>query len=345
VLYKAHRFEELPLLPLFSAPRSALDLDEIIRQRRMLVINTRMSRYGPEMSSFVGSLMINVLLRQLARQGEGHREDRAPVMMVIDEFQTYVGVPWQELLAQMRKYGGRVIIGTQSLASLRQQDENLPGVIMSGAHSLFAFLMNGEDADYLTRYELGRQKGGPGPETLTNLEPYRVYARMVRQGGTLTHPFYFRVAAPPEYDADLAEEIWRARAGYSMPYQLALQDARRMLNYLDRYAVTPMSTGGGHQTRWAPKDKGGNDGLRAALLGKDGIQSTTGVSVNEDVPFGQPSSPGSVAAGEEPLTDVEELLKWGPESGYEDLFEEFEQLFAGDSANDPPEDSIDDQGS
>lgn len=244
VLYKAHRFEEKPLLHLFSPQRSTLDLKDILEKRKVLIVNTRMSRQGPELSSFVGSLIINMLLRELARQGESCEADRNPVMLIIDEFQTFTGVPWQELLAQMRKYGGRVVIGTQSLASLRQEGNGqLPGIITSGVHSLFAFLMNGEDADYLTKYELGRDKGGPGAETLTNLEPYRAYARILREDSTVAMPFYFETAPPPEFDEGLAEEVRAMRARYSVPYETAEREARERLAYFDRYASKHLSDG------------------------------------------------------------------------------------------------------
>jgi hypothetical protein len=208
VLYKAHRFEEKPLLHLFSSPRSALDLRDILEGRKLLIVNTRMSRQGPELSSFVGSLITNVLLREIARQGDVNEADRIPVMLIIGNGQ-------------------------------------LPGIITSGVHSLFAFLVNGEDADYLTKYEFGRDKGGPGAETLTNLEPYRAYARIVREDGTVAAPFYFETAPPPEFDANLAEEVRAMRAQYSIPYETAEREARERLTYLDRYAGTHMSDGAG----------------------------------------------------------------------------------------------------
>jgi len=270
VMYKAHRFEEKPLLHLFSAPRSALDLRDILEGRKLLIVNTRMSRQGPELSSFVGSLITNMLLREIARQGDAQEADRIPVLLVIDEFQTFTGVPWQELLAQMRKYGGRVVIGTQSLASLRQDGNGkLPGIITSGVHSLFAFLMNGEDADYLTKYEFGRDRGGPGAETLTNLEPYRAYARIVREDGTMAAPFYFETAPPPEFDAGLAEEVRILRARYSVPYETAEREAREQLTYLERYAGTHMSDGAGSMRARSVGSPLNGSGARSAMLEAD----------------------------------------------------------------------------
>ncbi|TFH33149.1 MAG: DUF87 domain-containing protein, partial [Anaerolineales bacterium] len=69
VLSKAYRFEEEPMLPLFSCPESMLDVGQIIRDRNVLLINTGMNKYGSEISDFVGSLLVNVVLMDLVRQG------------------------------------------------------------------------------------------------------------------------------------------------------------------------------------------------------------------------------------------------------------------------------------
>jgi len=342
VLYKAHRFEEKPMLHLFSSPRSMLDIRDIVEGRKVLVVNTRMSRQGPELSNFVGSLIINVLLREIARQGEAKEADRIPVMLIIDEFQTFMGVPWQELLAQTRKYGGRVIIGTQSLASLRQNgNDHLPGIITSGVYSLFAFLMNGEDADYLTKFEFGRDRGGPGAETLTNLEPFRAYARVVREDGAVTPPFYFETAAPPEYDADLAQEVWALRAGYSLPYETVLRESRQRLAYLDRYAGVHLSDGAGSMRsgRFGRTVKA--SGARSALLDGEETAMTIDPEFREAVgsPWGSDENE-EISTPEKGETKPDDHAEQDPLVGDigKDLFADLESMFAQDLEEDLKDD-------
>jgi len=245
VLSKAYRFEEEPMLALFSCPQSKLDVANIIRDRNVLVINTGMNKYGAEISDFVGSLMINVVLMDLVRQGEKAPGNRAPVMVVIDEFQTYTGVPWAHLIQQMRKYGGRMVLGTQSMASLRKQDREIPGIILSGVYSMFAFTMNGDDADYISKYELSRERGGPTADTLISLEPHKAYVRLEREDGRMSRPFYFESAPPREVDELLADRVRGLRAEYSFPYEVAHQKAMEALTYFDRYGVNVASVGVG----------------------------------------------------------------------------------------------------
>ncbi|NIS79757.1 MAG: TraM recognition domain-containing protein [Anaerolineales bacterium] len=166
-------------------------------------------------------------------------------MLVIDEFQTFTGVPWAELIQQMRKYGGRMVLGTQSMASLRKQDRNIPEIILSGVYSMFAFTMNGDDAEYMSRLELSGDRGGPTADTLISLEPYKAYVRLEREDGRLSRPFYFESDPPPEQDAFIAERVWRRRAEYCLPYEVAYQKALDMVSYFDRYGATALSSGVG----------------------------------------------------------------------------------------------------
>jgi hypothetical protein len=243
VLSKAYRFEEDPMLSLFSCPEAKLNLAEVINERQLLVINTGMSHYGAEISNFVGSLIINVMLRELVRQGEQAPDSRVPVMVVIDEFQTFTGVPWSELIQQMRKYGGRMVLGTQSMASLRMQNRDIPEIILSGVYSLFAFNMNGDDAEYFSRLELSGDRGGPSADTLISLEPYKAYVRLEREDGRLSRPFYFESEKPPEQDVFLYDRVKKLRAEYSLPYEEARQKAVDMLEYLNQYRSTMLNEG------------------------------------------------------------------------------------------------------
>ena len=232
VLSKSYRFEESPMLEFFSAPRSVLNPKDIIENKKILLVNTRMSDLGSDQSDFIGSFIISVILREISRQGENDPSKRIPVQLLIDEFQTYSGVPWQELLAQLRKWGGRTILGTQSFASMMTEDSrDLPGIIMSGVYSIFAFTVNGEDAEYLSSHELSEKFGGPSRDTLISLDPYTCYARIMRQDGKLSRPFFFRTASPVIPDPDIRIDVLDMRDDYARKRNEAVAEA---LDYLDR---------------------------------------------------------------------------------------------------------------
>ena len=253
VLSKSYRFEESPMLEFFSAPHSVLNPTDIIRNKKILLVNTRMSRFGSELSNFIGSFVINIILKEISRQGEDASNNRNPVLLIIDEFQTYSGVPWQELLAQLRKWGGRTVLGTQSFASMISEDtKELPGIIMSGVYSLLAFAVNGEDADYLSKNELSAKFGGPSMDTLISLDPYTCYARFMREDGKLSRPFFFKTATPVTTDESRFKEVMGRRANYAIPKNTAAENA---LGYLERVNVYKFASPGSDP---APKGNGGN---------------------------------------------------------------------------------------
>ena len=263
VLSKSYRFEESPMLEYFSAPRSVLDPKDIIKNRKVLLVNTRMSELGSDLSDFIGSFIISVILKEISRQGENDPSARIPVELLIDEFQTYSGVPWQELLAQLRKWGGRTVLGTQSFASMMTEDSrDLPGIIMSGVYSIFAFTVNGEDADYLSRNELSEKFGGPSRDTLISLDPYTCYARIMRRDGKLSRPFFFRTVAPVVPDPDIRQDVLDRRDDYARKKSEAVSEA---LGYLDRvvkygfYSSGKMSSAGSDSGSSPKKERKDDD--------------------------------------------------------------------------------------
>jgi hypothetical protein len=143
-------------------------------------------------------------------------------------------VGWEDLVQQMRKYGGRMILGTQSMASLRRQNPEIPEIILSGVYSLFAFALNGDDAAYISSKELSGEMGGPTADTLISLDPHKAYVRLERQAGGLSRPFYFESEPPPEFDQLLADRIRNLRANYCLPYESARQNALEMLMVLEK---------------------------------------------------------------------------------------------------------------
>ena len=259
VLSKSYRFEESPMLEFFSAPHSVLNPTDIIKNKKILLVNTRMSQFGSELSNFIGSFVINIILKEISRQGEDSFENRNPVLLIIDEFQTYSGVPWQELLAQLRKWGGRTVLGTQSFASMVTEDtKELPGIIMSGVYSLIAFAVNGEDASYLSKNELSAKFGGPSMDTLVSLDPHTCYARFMRQDGKLSRPFFFRTSMPVKPTEENFNEVMGRRENYAIRKEEATADALGYLEKVQEYSFVSV----GSETASKGKDKAGKSALK-----------------------------------------------------------------------------------
>ncbi len=249
VLSKSDRFAEEPANSLYNAPKSDLDLWEVIENRKILIINTRSGIIGEDMAAFTGALFINAVVKIVMQQVANRSRDRIPITFVVDEMQTIAGVQWDTLLGQMRKHGFNLVIGTQSLASIRENlGANMPGIILGGSHTLFSFRINGEDAEKLSSEEFRTDEGGVDPTTLTQLPPYHVWASMVGDNGKKIPAFSMRVKPPCQVDDNQVQEALDARAHYSTPFSTASKQGLASLTYIRDHFGKLMSEGGGKPT-------------------------------------------------------------------------------------------------
>ena len=246
VLSKSDRFAEEPANSLYNPPKSDLDLWEVIANRKILIINTRSGIIGEDMSAFTGALFINAVVKIVMHQIANRVKERIPITFVVDEMQTIAGVQWDTILGQMRKHGFNLVIGTQSLASIRENlGNNMPGIILGGSHTLFSFRINGEDAEKLSAEEFRTEEGGVDPTTLTQLPPYHVWASMVGQNGDKIPPFSMRIRPPVETNEAQIQAALDARARYSTPVSLASAAGRQSLTYIRDSFGRVLSEGGG----------------------------------------------------------------------------------------------------
>jgi hypothetical protein len=118
--------------------------------------------------------------------------------VVIDEFQTYLGIDYHTMLAELRKYGGSFALATQSLSYLDEVDRSLRPTVLSNSDQLFAFAMEASDSKALALYLDGLE-----PSDLVSLDAYTCYARLTL-GGRRLPPFSLHIAPPPPWDSEVA---------------------------------------------------------------------------------------------------------------------------------------------
>jgi len=272
VLSKADRFAEEPANSLYNPPDSDLDLWEVIKNRKILIINTRSGIIGEDMAAFTGALFINAIVKIVMHQIADRVKDRVPITFVVDEMQTIKGVRWDTILGQMRKHGFNLVIGTQSLASIRENmGDNMPGIILGGSHTLFSFRVNGEDAEKLAEEEFRAEEGGVDPTTLTQLPPYHVWTSMVGPDGKKIPPFSMRVRPPVAVSEAQIQAALDARATYSTNAKTAARQGMKSLTYIrDSFGkVLSEGSGGGAEgdsAKPASVRRGRGDELIHSLL-------------------------------------------------------------------------------
>ena len=226
VVTKIHHISGIEALRcIFGQPLTTVSFREAIRNAGIVLVNTGGAMLGQDVGAFVGALVLNHLDAVLREQAGLPRDERTPITVVVDEFQSLgSAVSWRDFMGQLRKFGAQVVLGTQSLAGMREINPYLPGEVLGTVMTVVAFQTSAEDAEYLRDEFDGRVP----PESMVNLSPFHAYVKTVGEGRQRLPPFEVRLREPPGVDPTMAGLVRQRTAGYARPKMEVERDLRRM---------------------------------------------------------------------------------------------------------------------
>lgn len=186
--------------------RSTLDLSEVVREGRILLVNTAKGVVGEETANLVGATLLGTLAATLEEQARSDSAGRRALHLLVDEFQTIPGVDFGAMLSELRKFGGTFVLSTQALGHLDALDRVLRPTVFANVDALYAFAMSAEDARVLARelddvVEIA---------DLINLDDYSCYAKLTGNGRRL--PVFSLALDPAPAGDPLAARRIRARS-------------------------------------------------------------------------------------------------------------------------------------
>ncbi len=258
---------------ILGQPRSTIDLRDIVRTGKILLVSTANGVVGSDVGALIGSTLLGLFQVNLAEQAELPREQRQPFLVLIDEFQIYRGADFGSMLAELRKYGGSFGLATQSLAYLDRLDRTLRYTVLANVDHLFAFAMSAEDARLLQELD------GIESDDITNLDDYTCYAKLTVQGHRLP-VFSLRLDASAAGDSEQAQRVrLRTRQRFARPVDVI--DAM-LAQSLKRQAAYPVRTKTGERTRerellpgeQVEEEEGGQGGISPSQAGVTEKQAT-----------------------------------------------------------------------
>ena len=215
---------------ILGQPRSTIDLREVIRTGKLLLINTASGVVGADLSELIGIVLLGLFEAALAEQAALSPALRRRYLVLIDEFQVYRGANYQGMLAELRKYGGSFALATQSLAYLDRLERTLRATVLANIDHLFAFHMAGDDARLL--HELD----GIAEDDITNLDDFQCYVRLSLYGHRLP-VFSLHLDAPPQPDEEVARLVrLRSQQRDTRPYGV-VDDLIRQIQARQRSAT------------------------------------------------------------------------------------------------------------
>jgi hypothetical protein len=159
--------------------KPAIDLRQVLAEGKVLIVPLSPGLLGEEASALLGALVVAELWHATTARAGVAKEQRRPVMAVIDEWQRLVHLPtpMASVLAEARGLGLGLTLAHQSLSQLPEQVRE---AVMSNARSRIAFQLPASDARLIAR-DLG---GILTADDLQGLGPYEVMAQVFADGAT-----------------------------------------------------------------------------------------------------------------------------------------------------------------
>ncbi len=243
--------------------RSTLNLSEVVRDGRVLLVNTAKGVVGAETATLVGATLLGTLHVALEEQARLAPEQRRQTLVIVDEFQSLLGVDYGAMLSELRKFGGAFALATQALAHLDTLEQGQPtaspsatlrATVLANVDALYAFAVSAEDARFLSR-ELDERVS---VTDLINLDDYSLYAKLTLAGRRLP-TFSLTLDPPPQGDPAEAQRLRaRARARYARPVEVVDEAlAQAAARYLPPHELTRMVGHDGQVVEVSPAAAGG----------------------------------------------------------------------------------------
>ena len=194
---------------------STVDLKASIREGNIVLVSTASNSDGEEVANLLGTYFLSTIDRLIRSQGELAEDDRQRVMVVVDEMETMPGVPYEKMLNEWRKFGGSLVLATQTLAGIRRISPSLETSLLTNVGVLACFRVSGKDAEVMAR-ELGENY--VSEDDIISLDRHHAYVRL-GHGKRKLPPFSMETLPPRLANTAMAEDVRAKSARYSQRYE------------------------------------------------------------------------------------------------------------------------------
>jgi hypothetical protein len=204
IITKMLQFESRVARRILGQGRSTINLNELVREQKILVIRLSASEAGLA-APILGATFLSLLMVALREQSVLAPEERTRMSIIVDEFQTLPGADYAQLLAELRKFGGAAVLATQSFDYLTKLNPHLRATTMANVKQYFMFRLSADDARLIARELLDVTEAD-----ILNLDLYTCYVKLIddqKQQPT----FSLHIERPQLHERDSIELI-RARS-------------------------------------------------------------------------------------------------------------------------------------
>ncbi len=141
---RTHRLLKASFRDMVCGP-STVDLWAALNSRKVVILPATADNFGQETADTVGRLLVAIAKQVAFDRATIPEEDRAPTLIVLDEFQRYVFDDVETMLPEVRKYGFSFIMANQFMAQI-------PAAMREAVTSCANLkIVGGNDPDHLAR--------------------------------------------------------------------------------------------------------------------------------------------------------------------------------------------------
>ncbi len=217
---KLAQFLSDPMLRnIFGQKENKIDLEDLMNNKKIILINLSKGRLGEENSSFFGSMFITKIKQAGMARAALPEKERTDFYLYVDEFHNLMTETFENLLSEARKYGLCLTMAHQYIGQLIPRVQQ---AVLGNTGSTIIFRVGGEDAVKL------EPEMAPifGVKDMINLGVRQFYIKESVDGESYD-PFSAETlnVFPPSYSSNREEILKRSREKYSLP----LEEAKRLI--------------------------------------------------------------------------------------------------------------------
>ncbi|MDP4000941.1 MAG: type IV secretion system DNA-binding domain-containing protein, partial [bacterium] len=172
--------------------KSAIDLREIMDNKKIFLINLSKGRIGEDSSALLGAMIITKLQLAAMSRVDIPEEERQDFYLYVDEFQNFATESFANILSEARKYRLNLIVAHQYIGQLvHERNTVVRDAIFGNVGTIITFRVGADDAEFLEKefeptYLI---------TDLVNLTKYCIYLKLMIDGMS-SSPFS-AVCLPP----------------------------------------------------------------------------------------------------------------------------------------------------
>src|SRR3989338_3302100 len=213
---KLGQFLSNPLLRnIFAQKGNKVDLEDIMNNRKILLINLSKGKLGEENSSFFGSMFITKIKQAGMARADLPEDKRIDFYLYVDEFHNLVTETFENLFTEARKYGLCMIVAHQYMEQLIS---SVRATVLGNSGTIVVFRVGGDDAKKLEAEMTPIFKA----KDMINLGMQEFYIKMTIDGNTYD-PFSAETlkVLPAGHESLKGKIIQYSREHYAIPIEEA----------------------------------------------------------------------------------------------------------------------------